>query len=314
MSTYGGTPRDVWYLTSELVKLKHQVYLLSHPKTICPFAKVIQYQPDQPIDDQIPDEIDIAHFHSPLEEPITKPYIVTIHGNTAPGTTLDINTVFISRNHAERHGSTCYVYNGMDWDDYGLPELDNKRDYFHFLGRAAWRVKNVKGAIRIVQKSGETIKIIGGKRINFSMGFRITLARRAEFCGMMGGEEKLEIINGSRGLIFPVTWHEPMGLAIIESLYFGCPVFGTPYGSLPELVNNMVGFLSSSSDELAAALKDADSYSRLLCHEYARDNFNAKKMATEYVYLYEKVLNGHACNSKPPLNMAKRSHKDLPFH
>ena len=36
--------------------------------------------------------------------------------------------------------------------------------------------------------------------------------------------EKGEILNSSKGLVFPVLWHEPFGLAIIESLYYGCPV------------------------------------------------------------------------------------------
>ncbi|MEF9931013.1 MAG: glycosyltransferase, partial [Bacteroidales bacterium] len=53
---------------------------------------------------------------------------------------------------------------------------------------------------------------------------------------MIGGEQKLNILKESKGLIFPVIWNEPFGLAITESLYCGAPVFGTPYGSLPELI------------------------------------------------------------------------------
>ena len=52
------------------------------------------------------------------------------------------------------------------------------------------------------------------------------------------------LLNASRGLIFPVRWHEPFGLAVIESLYFGCPVFATPYGALPELVQEVLDKLA----------------------------------------------------------------------
>ena len=59
---------------------------------------------------------------------------------------------------------------------------------------------------------------------------------------MVDASKKKVIIEQSKGLIFPVTWHEPFGLAITESFYFGAPVGGTPYGALPELVSPEVGF------------------------------------------------------------------------
>jgi len=74
-------------------------------------------------------------------------------------------------------------------------------------------------------------------------------------------------------LLFPVLWNEPFGIALIESLYFGCPVIGTPYGSLPELIPKEVGFLSSKKDELVIAVKNIDAYDRTTCNRYVMDNF-----------------------------------------
>ncbi len=51
----------------------------------------------------------------------------------------------------------------------------------------------------------------------------------------------------SKGLIFPVLWNEPFGLAAIESLYAGAPVFGPNYGSIPELINEKTGYTSNKS-------------------------------------------------------------------
>ena len=53
---------------------------------------------------------------------------------------------------------------------------------------------------------------------------------------MVGGTNKTKLLNQSKGLLFPVRWHEPFGLAILESLHYGCPVFGTPRGSCLKLV------------------------------------------------------------------------------
>ena len=200
-----------------------------------------------------------------------------------------------------RYGSDVYVHNGMDWDDYGPVKLDNDRNYFHFLGKAAWRIKNVAGAIKVIRKTKrERLAVLGGTRLNFNQGFRLTLSRRVKFYGMVGGDEKHSLLQGSKGLILPVRWDEPFGNAMTESLYFGCPVFGTPYGSQKEIVIPEVGFLSASSDELARAVMNVDSFSRKRCHEYARDNFNASLTADRYLVLYEKVMNGETLHSKPP--------------
>ena len=116
---------------------------------------------------------------------------------------LDRNTVFVSRNHAVRFGSNCFVYNGID-EDYGKPDFNLRRTFVHFLANAAWRVKNVRGAIRIAREAHIPLHIIGGVRFNFNMGIRFTFDRNAHFHGMKGGEEKNKIINGSKGLLFPV--------------------------------------------------------------------------------------------------------------
>ncbi len=92
---------------------------------------------------------------------------------------------------------------------------------------------------------------------------------------MVGDEVKNEILNDSKALIFPVLWHEPFGLAIIESLFFGCPVIGTNYGALPELIPPEIGFLSNSLNELTTAFQNLDTFSRSLCNDYAFSQFNS---------------------------------------
>ncbi len=300
---YGGTERVIWYLGKELVKLGHEVFYLVKKGSVCDFASVIPINDNEEIINQIPDNIDIVHFNStPLYiERIKKPYIITIHGNSNGTDRFDLNSIFVSKNHAERYGSNSYVYNGLDWDDYVKPNLSQERKYFHFLGNAAWRVKNVKGAIDIInQTNNQELRILGGVRFNINMGIRFTFSLKTKFHGMVGGHKKDLLLNGSKGLIFPVRWHEPFGLAIIESLYFGCPVFGTPYGSLPELVNDQVGFLSNNKEDIVLAIRDANTFSKKHCHEYALTEFNSKKMALNYLERYEKVLSNEKLNPVAP--------------
>lgn len=313
--TYGGTERVVWYLGHELQKKGHEVYFLSSAGSTCPFATCLVFDETRNINEQIPEYIDVIHFHNTtMGYTGDTPYIVTYHGNYL--TEMDRNAVFVSRNHAERNHSGCFVYNGLDWDDYGELNTSGRRDCFHFLGKAAWRVKNVRGAIGIVGALPHArLLVLGGTRLNFKMGFRLTLSPKVRFKGMVGGEEKIGYLQGSRGLIFPVRWHEPFGLAIIESLYCGAPVFGTPYGSLPELVPSDVGFLTSSKAEMVRHIRDNYSYSPRHCHEYARDSFNSRVMAEGYINKYETVMNGEWLNPTAPSARIDetRSLKAFPF-
>ena len=314
---YGGTERVIWCLGKELVKLGHTVSYLVDSKSKCEFAPVIPIDKKKPLVEQVPLDFDVVHFNKQSADLSTLriPYIVTMHGNSNTLDDLDRNTVFVSRNHALRFNSESYVHNGLDWDSYFAPQTDKPGNYFHFLGNAAWKVKNVVGAIDVIKGTeSETLRVLGGVRFNFNMGIRFTFSRRVRFEGMVGGSRKDSLLSRSKGLIFPVRWHEPFGLAIIESMYYGCPVFGTPYGSLPELVAEDVGFLSDNKDDLIEAVKNVGVYSRKHCHEYARDGFNSRRMALEYLKMYEKAISGRYLNPHPPQLIKIQKEKLLPWN
>src|SRR5690606_29932182 len=222
-------------------------------------------------------------------------------GNVPEKGLLDRNIVFISKNHAERYNGQSFVHNGLNWEDYPAPNLSTAREGYHFLGKADWKVKNLMGAIKIAARNETKLHIIGGKKWTFrnmKRGLFHLFNHNLTFHGLLGDKEKTEIMHSSEGLIFPVNWNEPFGLAIIESMYAGCAVFGTPNGSLPELVTPETGFLGKSVEEIAEAMNTFD-YNPKLCHEYAVKNFNSDKMAKEYFKLYEKVLNGEFLNENP---------------
>lgn len=298
---YGGTERVIYDLGEGLINLGHKVTFLVAQGSYCKFAPIKHYNSELSLKSQIPDDVDVVHLNHQPNEEVGKPYIVTMHGNSNDvNHQFDRNTVFVSSNHAERFGSTCFVHNGLNWDNYGKPNLSSNQKYFHFLGKAAWRIKNIKGAIKVCQNANERLKVLGGYRFNIKMGVRLTFDPSISFEGMVDDAHKQQLLPYSKGLIFPVLWHEPFGLAITESLYFGSPVFGTPYGSLPELVTKEVGELSNSVSGLTKAIKESGSFSRKICSEYASDLFNAKMMANKYLTLYWQVLNGAILNNKTP--------------
>jgi len=296
---YGGSDRVVWSLGKCLTRHGHEVVFVVPRGSSCDFAEVIPHDSDSPAQDLI-GNVDLVHDFMGLTG-FRTPSLFTLQGNAPPGTRFSRNTVFISHNHAKRHGGSVVVYNSIDPEEYGPLDWSVARESLLFLANASWRVKNVRGAIRIAHRAGRPLDVIGGHRVSFNMGFRVTLDPNARFHGVIGGEKKHRIINRSSALLFPVRWHEPFGIAMVEALYFGCPVFGTTYGSLPEVVVPEVGTLADSESALSDAAAEVSRFDRRFCHEYALDNFSADLMTRRYLELYQRVLDGEELHAEEPV-------------
>lgn len=310
---YGGTERVVVWLGRALHELGHRVSFLARAGSRCDFAPVIVYDASRPIDAQIPADADIVHAHSEHMLPQGMPHCLTIHGNTREPHTFIANSIFVSRSHAAKHGATAFVHNGLDGRDYGPPLLDRQGERLAFLAKAAWKVKNVRGAIRVARRAGLPLDVLGGHRLNLKMGFRLTLDPNVRFHGMVGDTEKDAVLRQARGLLFPVLWPEPFGVAVIEAMYFGLPVFATPYGALPELVDQDSGWLSTEGPELAEAIRSRR-YDKRAIHERWQAHFTHLNMARGYLEHYERILAGESLHPGPVRAPAVRPDKLLPWH
>ncbi len=288
---YGGTERVVYWLGRALHQAGHKVTFLAQQSQL-DFANVLVLDKTRSIESQIPKEVDIVHMHSGFKFPQNIPTCQTIHGNCRHPTTFHPNSIFVSNSHAQNHNATAFVHNGLDASDYGSVDFSTKKSSFVFLAKAAWGVKNVRGAIDVAALTESTIDILGGHRLNFKMGFRLTLAKNARFHGMVDDKVKIPFLQQARGLVFPVLWHEPFGVATIEAMYFGVPIFGTPYGALPEIVGEGAGFLSNSTHELAEAAKNWRSYDRAAIHAHWKQCFTSSIMAKKYIEYYTMILDG----------------------
>lgn len=291
VSLYGGTERVVWWLAKGLGELGASVVLVTAEGSHCPFAEVRSADFSRPIETQFSD-IDLFHYNLTPETPPECPHLVTIHGNGKPGETFLRNTAFVSRNHATRHGAECFVYNGLDPSDYIYQE--KKEEYLVFLGKASWRVKNVKGAIRLARLARRPLRIVGGKRLWLNHW------RGIHWEGMLGGREKAELLACSSGLLFPVVWNEPFGLAVIEAMVSGTPVLASPFGSLPELVTDSVGAIRRSRREFLDGIERLKEWRSADCRDWVIEKFHYLKMAKDYLALYERVLDREALNASVP--------------
>lgn len=295
---YGGTERVLWALGIAQTEMGHNVrYLLKANAANRDDVQI--FDPNLSFEAQIDDWADIVHFHFPYEGVLNKPFVCTEHSNCETEKTFPINTIYLSKKHAENNNAECYVHNGLYWPSYGVPNFAPQQ-YAHFLAKASWRVKNLQGAVKIAQGANRQLFVLGGKRFNIRRNPYAYFSPKLRFFGMVGGDEKNALIANSAALIFPVLWHEPFGLAVTESLYLGCPVLATPFGSLPDIVTPEVGALSDDYAVLIEHLRNINKFDRRACHERAKTHFSHTAMAKSYQICYEKVLAGEALNKHNP--------------
>ena len=281
VAAYGGTERAAYWLGKAQAELGHEVSYLCKPGSEFPFAKALPL-PEQisDITPMLPPGTDFVQFYSTPSYRCDAPYLVCIQGNGQAGEQFLPNTVFVSANHANRHGWTEFVHNGIDLEDYPM-DLGKKELGALFLAKASWSVKNLKGSIRIAKAAGVPLHIAGGRAACWHRG---VISH-----GMVGGQTKLDLIQKTEALLFPVIWDEPFGIAIIEVLACGAPVIATPRGSLPEIVDSTCGALADSFDGLVAGLMNRKKFDPEACRARVENFFSHRKMAEKYLFYYEKI-------------------------
>lgn len=277
---YGGTERVCQWLAKAQAERGHEVTILAKGGSL-PFAKVIEV-PDQlaDADPYIPPGTEIVQLYQTPGFRLSTPFLVNIGGNGQAGERFHPNTVFVSRNHAERHGWTEFVHNGLDPAEYPLSRTRGRDPVF--LAKASWRVKNLKGAIRIAKAAGVSLDVGGGRAACWHRGVRSH--------GTVSGDAKLRLLQNAGALLFPVIWDEPFGLVSIEAMACGTPVVGTPRGALPEIVTKESGVLADSFAGLVEGVRHAARFSPDACRARVENAFTHRHMAEKYEGYYARVL------------------------
>jgi glycosyltransferase involved in cell wall biosynthesis len=111
-----------------------------------------------------------------------------------------------------------------------------------------------------------------------------------EFVGEIGESEKGKFLGNALALLFAIDWPEQFGLVMIESLATGTPVIAYPNGAVPEIIKDgTTGFLVESIDQAVRAVSRVQSLDRRQCRETFERRFTARRMARDYVALYQRL-------------------------
>lgn len=306
---YGGTERVVIWLARALAEIGHEVYVAALEGSQLPSAiRSVLIPAEQTAlglaSRLFPANLDVVHLMAPASQEeidgLDAPYVMTIHGNGKSGEKFFENTVFLSQDHARRHHSSCFVYNGLDPQEYRFNSQSRSGAYL-FLSKTSWRVKNLAGAMKRCRRAKVPLWIAGGER-PWLLRAVAHWTPGMEWLGSVGGDQKADVLSRARALLFPVLWNEPFGLVVVEALLSGTPVIAHSRGSMVELINDRVGALLEDSDEAwIELLKRSDlPWKPLDCRQWAEEKFHYHRMARDYVELYQKVMQGESLNAVSP--------------
>lgn len=327
-TTYGGTERVVYTLTEELVRRGHEVTLFASgdSKTTAKLVSVVSENLRQALPDDFfrrsmwtlanigeaymhQDDFDIIHDHNgifsmPSAVIAKKPVVMTLHrafrdDNTPLYSMLAnrTNPHLVSISYAQRAvlpylNYVDNIYHGLPMEHY--PFSDLPENYLLFVGRIT-KVKGVHTAIEVAKRLDLPL-ILAAKvdRVDqeyFENEVKPHLSDKIRWIGEVNEEERNKLMSKALCFLHPVTWREPFGLTLIESMACGCPVVAFGEGSIPEVIaDGKTGFVVKTVNEMVAAVKNIHSINRLYTREYALKNFSNEKMTDGYEQLYESLI------------------------
>lgn len=322
--SYGGIELVVSRLTDELVRRGHDVTLfasgdsqtLARLEAVYPCAirldpHVKEYAVYEMLElSQVYEqaaEFDIIHSHIgpaalPIAPLVKTPTVHTLHGGFTPDNrklfNLHSRQPYISISDAQRELKLNYirtVYNGIDPQDYPFKAQPQDPPYLAFLGRLSPE-KGPQHAIAIAKQTGWCLKMAGKLDAVDREFFEKEIApqidgKQIEYLGEVNHAQKAELLGNAAVTLFPITWREPFGLVMIESMATGTPVIGMNLGSVPEVIaHGETGFVCHSYEEMAAMIPAALELNRQTCREHVENNFSVAHMVDGYEAAYQQLL------------------------
>jgi glycosyltransferase involved in cell wall biosynthesis len=117
----------------------------------------------------------------------------------------------------------------------------------------------------------------------------------AELIGEIDERAKPGFLSGAKALLMPIDWPEPFGLVMIEAMACGTPVIAYDHGAVPEIVEDGVtGFIVDDEAAAADALRRIGTLDRARIRAEFQRRFTARRMAEDYVSVYERLQRPHA--------------------
>lgn len=189
------------------------------------------------------------------------------------------------------------IYNSADSEKLQYCN-SSARTYFVFIGRMT-RNKGVDRAIKYAIESKIYLKIAGPVPVGSDddLVFYNSFVRPffsneyIEYVGVVNDDEKNNLFKSAIASFCPISWKEPFGLTVIESLLCGVPVIASRAASFPEIMQDgKTGYLCSTDAEFLLAILNINLISNSYCRQYAEERFDKNRLIDQYITLINSIL------------------------
>jgi glycosyltransferase involved in cell wall biosynthesis len=250
------------------------------------------------------DEFDIIHnsfdflplTYSGL---VTTPVVTTIHGFSSEKimpvyAKYDRQCAYVAISEADRHPDLHYaatIHHGIAVDAFDFHPVPGP--YLAFFGRIH-PDKGVVEAIEAAQGAGIPLRIAG--IVHDEAYFRTEVLPRVDgqavqFVGPVHAHDRSSFLGGALALLHLISFDEPFGLSVIESMACGTPVIACDRGSMPELIDDgTTGVLVDGVADAITAINSIATLDRHLIRHTAVKRFGADRMVDDYLAVYSKLL------------------------
>jgi glycosyltransferase involved in cell wall biosynthesis len=230
---------------------------------------------------------------------VATPVVTTIHGFSSERIVpvyrrYDAVGHYVSISDADRHPDLTYaatIHHGIDVDQFTFGAGDG--GYLLFLGRIHPH-KGTREAIEVARRCGIPLVIAG--IVQDRAYYERDVAPHVDgvtvsYVGPVGPAQRDQLLGGALALLHLISFDEPFGLSVVESLATGTPVIAFPRGSMIEIVRiGVTGFLVGGPDEAVDAVQQLDAIDRRDCRADARDRFSAERMVADYERLFQSIV------------------------
>jgi glycosyltransferase involved in cell wall biosynthesis len=230
---------------------------------------------------------------------VDTPVVTTIHGFSSEKI-VPVFERYGDRGHyvaisdADRHPRLRYeatIHHGIRMETF--PLVRTAGAYLLFFGRIHPH-KGAAEAIDVAARVGMPLVIAGivQDREYFERSVEPHVdGDRVRYIGSVGPAERGAVLGGARALLHLISFEEPFGFSVIESMACGTPVIATRRGSMPELVRHGVnGALVDSPDGAVDAVETVGRLDRAAVRASVERRFDVSRMVGEYIEVYRRIV------------------------
>jgi len=230
---------------------------------------------------------------------VDTPVVTTIHGFSSEKIVpvferYDARGHYVAISDADRHPKLHYeatIHHGIRMEAFPLVETPG--DYLLFFGR----IHPHKGAAEAIEVAAHVgLPLVMAGIVQDRAYFERAVAPRIDgdrvrYIGSVGPDERGGVLGGARALLHLISFEEPFGFSVIESMACGTPVIATRRGSMPELVEPDVnGALVDAPGDAVDVLEMVGRLDRSAVRASVEQRFDVSRMVDEYIEVYRRIV------------------------